>query len=100
MADHILSRIEAALKATDKAISRQLAAIIHHPSFLKLEGSWRGLQYLVTNAQACGEATIKVLNVTKRELFRDFDTAVEFDRITAFRLIYSDEFDTPGGEPF
>ena len=32
-------------------MSKQLAAIMHHPEFQKLEGSWRGLHYLVMNTE-------------------------------------------------
>ena len=31
----------------DKKLSAQLNEIMHHPEFQKLEGSWRGLHYLV-----------------------------------------------------
>jgi type VI secretion system protein ImpD len=34
------------------------------------------------------------------KLCRDLDRAVEFDQSRLFRLVYGDEFDMPGGEPF
>ena len=37
--------------AIDEALSKQLAAIMHHPDFQKLEGTWRGLHYLVMNSR-------------------------------------------------
>ena len=43
--------ITAGIKAIDAAISKQLAAIMHDPAFQKLEGSWRGLNYLVMNSE-------------------------------------------------
>ncbi|HEY4264834.1 MAG TPA: type VI secretion system contractile sheath large subunit, partial [Micropepsaceae bacterium] len=40
-----------AIELIDKQLSQQVAAIMHHPDFLKLEGSWRGLNYLVMNSE-------------------------------------------------
>jgi len=38
-----------AIALIDQKLSDQVGAILHHPDFLKLEGSWRGLHYLVKN---------------------------------------------------
>src|SRR5436305_64708 len=43
--------IERAIAAIDGKLSDQLNAIMHDPRFLKLEGSWRGLQHLVMNSE-------------------------------------------------
>src|SRR5262245_12487581 len=43
--------INQAIKALDSSISKQLNAVVHHPDFLKLEGSWRGLNHLVMNSE-------------------------------------------------
>ncbi len=40
---------ERAIAAIDRKLSTQLNAIMHDPKFLKLEGTWRGLNYLVMN---------------------------------------------------
>ena len=44
---------------------------MHDPKFLKLEGSWRGLHYLVMNTETGTVLKLSVLNITKRELFND-----------------------------
>src|SRR4051812_15058928 len=41
--------INQAIKQIDAAVSKQLNAVMHHPDFLKLEGSWRGLHLLIMN---------------------------------------------------
>jgi len=92
--------INRAIAAIDATMSKQLAAVMHHESFQKLEGSWRGLQHLVMNSETGTDLRIKVLNVGKRELFKDLDKAVEFDQSTIFKHIYESEFGTPGGEPY
>jgi len=99
--DRNLTRtIERAVEALDVAISTQLNAIIHDPKFLKLEGSWRGLHYLVMNSETSSNLKIRVVNATKRELHRDLTRVVEFDQSLLFRKIYENEFGTPGGEPY
>ncbi|MDB5381084.1 MAG: tssC, partial [Rhodospirillales bacterium] len=40
-----------AIAAIDQKLSEQLNKIMHHPRFNKLEGSWRGLNYLVMNSE-------------------------------------------------
>ena len=88
------------MEAIDELISKQLAAIVHHPDFQKLEGTWRGLNYLVHNSQTGTNLKVKVLNTTKRELFKDLDSAAEFDQSILFKKLYEDQFGLAGGEPY
>jgi type VI secretion system protein ImpC len=89
-----------AVEKVDKKMSTQLAKIIHNPDFLSIEGTWRGLHYLVKNTETSPTLKIKVMNVTKREIFKDLDKAVEFDQSQLFKKIYEGEFGVPGGEPY
>ena len=89
-----------AIRRIDEKLSRQLAAIMHHEKFKSLEGSWRGLHYLVSNTQTGKDIKVRVLNVSKRELARDLAKAIDFDQSTFFKKIYENEFGTPGGEPY
>ena len=88
------------IAAIDWMLSRQVNAIIHHPSFQKLEASWRGLRYLTEQVDEGENIKIRVLNVSWKELTRDLDRAIEFDQSQLFRKVYGEEFGTPGGEPF
>lgn len=97
---NITKTINATIKAIDAKLSEQLAAVMHHPDFQKLEGSWRGLNYLVMNSETSAQLKLKVLNVSKRELFNDVDKAVEFDQSQIFKKLYENEFGSPGGEPY
>jgi type VI secretion system protein ImpC len=96
----VTQSINNAIKALDEKLSRQLAAIMHKPEFQKLEGSWRGLHHLVFQSETSTTLKIRVMNVTKREVFKDLDTAVEFDQSQTFKKLYEDEFGMPGGQPF
>ena len=84
----------------DRLISDQLSAIMHAPEFQKLEQSWTGLHYLVRNTATGSGLKIRMLNATKRELVRDFQSALEFDQSTMFKKVYEEEFGTFGGAPF
>src|SRR5271166_2974112 len=97
---NVTKTINATIKAIDEKLSTQLSAILHHPDFQKLEGTWRGLNYLVMNSETSANLKLKVLNVSKRELFVDVDKAVEFDQSQIFKKLYENEFGTPGGEPY
>ena len=92
--------INAGIKAIDEAISKQLSAVMHAPAFQKLEGTWRGLNYLVMNSETSVQLKLKVMNVSKRDLFKDLDRAVEFDQSQTFKKLYENEFGMPGGEPY
>lgn len=92
--------IQTAIKLLDSKISKQLAAVMHHEKFTKLEGSWRGLRYLVSNSLCSEQLKIKVFNVKKPDLLKDFNKSMEFDQSLLFKKIYESEFGSPGGEPY
>ncbi len=83
----------------DAQISRQVDEVIHAPQFQALEAVWRGLQLLATTVAGTRQVRLRVLDVTWPEICRDIEHAIEFDQSTLFRLIYSDEIGTPGGQP-
>lgn len=92
--------ITSSISAIDAAISKQLAAIMHDAKFQKLEGSWRGLNHLVMNSETGTGLKIRMMNMTKKELYKDLDKAVEFDQSQTFKKIYEEEFGVAGGEPY
>jgi type VI secretion system protein ImpC len=52
------------------------------------------------NTETSTNLKLRVINLPKRELFRDLTRAVEFDQSQLFKQIYENEFGTPGGEPY
>lgn len=98
--DHTAAAIVERIQKIDQQISEQLNAILHHPEFQKLEASWRGLHYLVTNSETGTELKLRVLNATRDELRNDLEKAVEFDQSNLFKKVYEDEYGTFGGKPF
>ncbi|MDH2432926.1 type VI secretion system contractile sheath large subunit [Pokkaliibacter sp. MBI-7] len=89
-----------AIARIDQLISEQLSEIMHHDKFQKLEGSWRGLSYLVNNSDTSHTLKIRMLSLSKKELHRDLTKAVDFDQSNIFKKVYEAEFGTPGGEPY
>ena len=98
--EQVVRSLGRAIAALDAAITGQVNAILHHPRFQRLESAWRGLHYLVQQAEGAENVKIRVLSVSWRDLSRDAERAIEFDQSQLFRKVYSEEFDTPGGEPF
>ena len=92
--------INAAIDAIDQALSTQLSAIMQHKKLQKLEGSWRGLNHLVMNTETSSQLKIRVMNISKKEMAKDLQKAVEFDQSQTFKKIYESEFGTAGGEPY
>jgi len=83
----------------DRLISLQLNEVMHHASFQKLESSWRGLKYLLDQSETGVMLKIRILNVSKTELFRDLERAPEFDQSALFKKVYEEEYGQFGGEP-
>ena len=96
----LLQALDRDIARIDGILSKQVNAILHHPRFQGLEAAWRGIRYLVDQAEDAEDVKIKVLNASWKELAKDAERAVEFDQSQMFRKIYSEEFGTPGGEPF
>ena len=92
--------INKAIAAIDEKMSKQLSAIMHNADFQKLEGTWRGLNYLVMNSETGSTLKIRVMNVSKKDLYKDISKAAEFDQSQIFKKLYEEEFGTPGGEPY
>lgn len=92
--------INARIAQIDHLLSLQLNEILHHPQFQKLEGTWRGLKYLMNNCESGASIKVRVLNVNKKELLRDIERAPEFDQSALFKKVYEEEYGVFGGAPF
>jgi type VI secretion system protein ImpC len=92
--------INARIAQIDHLVSIQLNEVLHNQAFQKLEGSWRGLKYLLNHSETSDKLKIKMLNVTKKELLRDLQRAPEFDQSAMFKKVYEEEFGVFGGAPF
>lgn len=87
------------IAAIDQLLSAQLNEIMHHEDFQKLEGSWRGLHYLVHQSETGTQLKLRVLNASKKDLLNDLERAAEFDQSALFKKVYEDEYGMAGGHP-
>ena len=92
--------INARIAQIDHLVSIQLNEIMHHPSFQKLEASWRGVKYLMDQSETGTMLKIRVLNCSKKELLKDLQRAPEFDQSALFKKVYEEEYGVFGGAPF
>lgn len=100
VSNNLSATIDARIAEIDGLISEQLSQVLHAPEFQKMESTWRGLHYLCKHTVTGEMMKIKLLNATKRDLIRDFNTAIDFDQSALFKKVYEEEFGTFGGAPF
>jgi type VI secretion system protein ImpC len=73
---------------------------MHHPHFQELEASWRGLHYLVSKTESSVMLRIRLLNVSKKELLKDLERAIEVESSALFKKVYEEEYGTFAGAPY
>lgn len=96
----VVDMINLRIQQIDELMSKQLNAIMHAPEFQTLEASWRGLHDMVMNTETSTRLKLRLLNVTKKELLRDLEKAVDHDQSQLFKKIYEEEYGTFGGNPY
>lgn len=100
MARDTEAMLNARIAQLDHLISLQLNEVMHAPEFQKLEATWRGLKYLLSQSETSVMLKIKILNVSKKDLLRDLQRAPEFDQSALFKKVYEEEYGVFGGAPF
>jgi type VI secretion system ImpC/EvpB family protein len=93
-------RADRVIAEIDALISVQLDAILHHPRLRRLEGTWRGVAWLLSGLDSSAPVHVRLLDLSWNALCRDLERAAEFDQSQLFRKVYEEEFGSPGGEPF
>ena len=96
----VVDMINQRIAQIDELMSKQMNAIMHAPEFQALESSWRGLNDMVMNTETSTRLKLRLLNVTKKELLRDLEKAVDHDMSSLFKKIYEEEYGTFGGYPY
>jgi type VI secretion system protein ImpC len=97
-----VNSIQAIVAEIDRKLSEQVNEILHHEEFQKLEGSWRGLHYLVNNTETDTMLKIRVMNVTKKDLQKTLKRfkGASWDQSPVFKKLYEEEYGQLGGEPY
>jgi type VI secretion system protein ImpC len=100
--DDVLDTIEEMIARIDEKLSVQMNEILHAEEFQKMESAWRGLHYLVFNSETDSQLKIRVMNVSKNELYKNLKLypGARWDQSPLFKKVYEQEFGQLGGEPF
>ena len=93
-----LDAIDKRVKELDEQLSLEVAKVLHHPKFQKLEGSWRGLKSLVDDSLLGSDLRIQVFDLSKDELCDDME-APSFQSTVLYDKIYTRRYNTLGGIP-
>jgi type VI secretion system protein ImpC len=87
------------IASIDAQISRQLDAVMHHPEFQRVESTWRGVKSVIDQTDFRQNVRIELLDISKDHLVQDFEDAPEISQSGLYIHTYTQEYDTPGGEP-
>ncbi|TAM54329.1 MAG: type VI secretion system contractile sheath large subunit [Paraburkholderia sp.] len=96
----VVAMINERVAEIDKLLTDQLNAIMHDEAFQALEASWTGLHDMVYGTETSTRLKLRLLNVTKKELLKDLETAVDHDMSVLFKKVYEEEYGTFGGYPY
>ncbi|NRO94461.1 type VI secretion system contractile sheath large subunit [Paraburkholderia sp. NMBU_R16] len=98
----VMNTVEALVAAIDKKLTEQINEILHCEAFQKVESAWRGLHYLVSNTESDEQLKIRVMNVSKTELYRTLRKykGSAWDQSPLFKKLYEQEYGQFGGHPY
>ncbi len=102
VSDDAIETIQGLIAELDKKLTAQVNAIMHHPDFQTLEGTWRGLFRLVSETETDSMLRIKVLNASKKDVRKGLERykGALWDQSPLFKKVYEEEYGTAGGFPF
>src|SRR6185295_865440 len=100
--EDVLDTIEEMIARLDEKLTVQVNAIIHSEEFQQIESAWRGLHYVVFNSETDTTLKIRVMNVSKKELYKNLRLypGARWDQSPLFKQIYEYEFGQLGGQPY
>ena len=102
VSDDVVATIKSIIAEIDRKLSAQLNVILHHPRVQQVESAWRGLSYLVQNTETDQLLKIRVMNVSKTEIFKSLRKykGASWDQSPLFKRVYEQEYGQLGGEPY
>lgn len=94
--------INALIAEIDQKLTDQVNLIIHNEEFQQLESAWRGLHHLVNNTETDEMLKIRVMNVSKKDLYKNLKKfkGTAWDQSPLFKKVYEEEYGQLGGEPY
>lgn len=92
--------LDSLIAILDEMLSNQLDAILSHDKFQQLESLWLSVSHLLSTATHCDNTEIDILTIDKQGLADDLSEQSSLNNSGLYRHLYSEEYDTPGGEPY
>ena len=98
----VIRTIQGMIAALDSKLTDQINLILHQSDYQQLEGTWRGLHYLVNNTEVDQTLKIRFASISKAELGRTLEKfeGTAWDQSPIFKKVYTEEYSMFGGEPF
>ncbi len=91
--------IDAFIAEIDEKLGKQLDCILHNEAFQEIESAWRGLKQLIDRVNFQENIKVKILDVSKEELYEDFEDYSDITKSGLYRHVYTTGFGQFGGEP-
>ncbi|TIW17601.1 MAG: type VI secretion system contractile sheath large subunit, partial [Mesorhizobium sp.] len=102
ISSNAIKSIKSLIAGIDKMLTTQVNEIMHAPEVREMEGTWRGLWYLINNTETDAKhLKIRVMNISKEQLadtLEDYEGQM-WDQSPIFKKVYTDEYSMLGGEP-
>ena len=100
--DDVLDTIEEMIARLDEKLSAQINEILHAPEFQRSRAPGAACSYSCYNSETDATLKLKVMNVSKNELYRDLRNYpdAKWDQSPLFKKLYEAEFGQLGGEPY
>jgi len=101
ISSNAVKSIKSLISGLDNLMTEQMNEVLHCDEVRQMEGTWRGLHYLINNTETDQKLKIRVLNIKKDELsdtLEDFEGQM-WDQSPIYQKIYHDEYSMFGGEP-
>lgn len=102
MSDDAYRNIENLIAEIDRKLTEQINLVIHDEAFQKVESTWRGLHYLVSNTETDEKLKLRVMDISKTDLHRTLKRykGTAWDQSPLFKRVYEEEYGQLGGEPY
>jgi type VI secretion system protein ImpC len=102
ISSNAIKSIKSLIAGIDKMLTIQMNEILHAPEVREMEGTWRGLWYLINNTETDQKLKIRVMNISKQQLaetLEDYEGQM-WDQSPIFKKIYTEEYSMLGGAPY
>lgn len=81
-------------------LNQALNQLLHHPQFQRVEATWRGLHWLVSQSASDPLTQVDLACVSRQRLYQDLVHSPSAEESDVFDLLYTQEYGQYGGRPY